>query len=134
MKVSSVGVDLQEWSIVPEKSSAAAEDITFDVSNVGKIDHEFVVVRTDLDLAELPTRKDGSFDLDGDRVEVVNTDNAMEHGDGEHAVVEPTKQKAFDYELAEGRYVLLCNLIESSQRDDPEVHFKLGMRIAFEVA
>jgi hypothetical protein len=129
-----IDVKLQEWSVVPDSTSAPAGEITFDVQNAGKKDHEFMVVRTDLDLTALPSEKNGSFDMEGDDVEVVDAMNAAMHGDDEHTVVEPGKDKDFEYELEEGAYVLLCNLVDEKDGKETDVHFKMGMRIPFEVS
>ena len=128
-----IGVTLQEWSVVPAESSVPAGEVVFDVENTGKKDHEFMVVATDLDLTQLPTNKDGSFDMEGDDAEVIDATNAAAHGAMEgHAEIEPGDGKEFSYELDAGSYVLMCNLVEETD-DEDEVHFALGMRIPFEV-
>lgn len=132
-EATTVGVKLQEWSVVPDESSVPAGEVMFEVENVGENEHEFMVVRTNLDLTELPTKDDGSLDDEGDDVEVIDAMNAEEHGDGEHATIEPGDEKEFSYELEEGNYVLVCNLVEETEEEEPEVHFKLGMRIPFTV-
>ncbi len=128
-----IGVIVQEWSVIPEESSAPAGEVTFDVENVGKNSHEFMVVATDLDLTQLPTNNDGSFDMDGKDVEVIDATNAAAHGNEDHAEIEPGDEKEFAYELDAGMYVLMCNLVDEKD-DEDEVHFKLGMRIPFEVS
>lgn len=131
--VTTTAVELREWSVVPDESSAAAGEVVFDVENTGEKNHEFMVVATDLDLTQLPMRKDGSFDMEGDGVEVVDATNAAAHGEAEgHAELEPGNGKEFAYELQRGGYVLMCNLVEETD-DEDEVHFALGMRIPFEV-
>lgn len=131
-EATTIGVTLQEWSVVPEEGSAPAGEMTFDVENAGEKNHEFMVVATDLDLTQLPTNKDGSFDKEGDDVEVVDATNAAAHGAMEdHAEIEPGDGKEFMYELDAGNYVLMCNLVEETD-DEEEVHFTLGMRIPFE--
>lgn len=131
-----IAVTLQEWSVAPAQSSAPVGEVMFETSNAGGKDHELRVVRTDLDLTQLPTKDDGSFDEEGEGVEVIDAADAGEHGAAEHEVVEPGDEKVYMYELEEGSYVLLCNLVEEVSEDgeeSTEVHFKLGMRIPFTV-
>lgn len=130
---SDINVTLREWSVVPANMSAPAGQVTFSVSNEGTVDHEFMVVRSDLGLTELPTKADGSLDEEGQGVEVVDATNAAEHGDEEHEKIEPGAEKEFAYELTEGKYVLICNLIEEEGGKTERAHFKLGMRLPFTV-
>ena len=127
-----IAVTLQEWSVIPEESSAPEGELTFDVENAGEKNHEFMVVATDLGLTELPTTDDGSFDMEADDVEVIDASNAAAHGGGNHAELKPDAEQSFSYELDAGNYVLVCNLVDESDEKE-EVHFKLGMRIPFEV-
>lgn len=128
-----IAVQLKEWSVIPDETLAPAGAVVFDVENTGKKEHEFMVVRTDLDLTGLPAKDDGSLDDEGEGVEIVDATNTEAHGGGaEHATIEPGEQEEFAYGLEAGSYVLLCNLVEAAD-DEDEVHFKLGMRIPFEV-
>lgn len=43
-----VGVDLGEWFVRPQSSSITAGSITFQTTNKGKYEHNFVVIKTDL--------------------------------------------------------------------------------------
>ena len=43
-----VGVELGEWFVNPGTAPVAAGSVTFEVRNVGKSDHELVVIKTDL--------------------------------------------------------------------------------------
>lgn len=131
-----VAVTLQEWAVVAKPTSAPAGEVTFEVTNNGEDEHEFMVFRTDLDPGELPTSDDGSVDEEGEGLELMEATNAPEHGDEEHEVVEPDGEKDFVYELEAGSYVLLCNLVEEETEDGEtktEVHYRLGMRTAFTV-
>ena len=68
-----VDVAVQEFSVVPSTDSAPAGEVTFSITNDGPDDiHEFVVIRTDLDPAELPTDENGAVDEDGEGIEVVD--------------------------------------------------------------
>lgn len=55
-----VQVNLQEWAVVPAPTTAAAGEVTFQVTNTGPEDvHEFVVLKTDLDPGALPVDANG---------------------------------------------------------------------------
>ena len=116
-----VAVTLNEHDIVLGASSADAGDITFDVNNAGEETHEIVVVRTDLAPGDLPTAGDGSFDEE--QVEVVDEIEDMEAGASDELIVE----------LAAGKYVLACNVVEEED-GETEAHYALGMHTSFEVS
>lgn len=132
-----VAVTLQEWAIRATPRSAPSGEVTFEVTNTGEDEHEFMVLRTNLDPGELPTDADGSVDEEGEGIEVMEATNAPAHGGGEeHETVEPSGGKDFVYSLEPGPYVLLCNLVEEETEDGEsktEIHYRLGMRTAFTV-
>ena len=116
-----IDVTLQEWSVVPSAASAPAGDVTFAVTNDGPDDiHEFVVLKTDLDPADLPTDEHGAVTEDGEGIEVV--DEIEDIPVGESAELTVT--------LDAGSYVVLCNIYDESE---DEAHYQMGMRTAFEV-
>jgi len=105
--------------VVPASASTSAGSVTFNVKNTGPKDaHEMVVIKTDLAPEALPTKADGSIDEEGAGV------TAM--GEVEEVAVGTSKTVTID--LAPGKYVLVCNVV-----DGDEIHYKLGMRTAFEV-
>lgn len=116
-----VAVTLQEWAVVPAADSAPAGDITFDVTNEGPADiHEFVVIRTDLDPADLPTDADGVVDEEGEGMEVIDEIEDIPVGESQSVTVP----------LDAGSYVLVCNIWSA---DEGEAHYAMGMRTAFTV-
>lgn len=116
---SSVEVTLQEWAVVAASTSVSAGSVTFNVKNIGPNDvHEMVVLKTDLAPDAVPANADGSINEAGAGVEAL--------GEVEDVAVGSTKAVTLD--LAPGKYLLLCNIVDGDQ-----VHFKLGMRTAFEV-
>jgi len=120
----SVSVGLQEFAIVPSVASAPAGKVTFVAKNTGPDDvHEMVVLRTDLDPAALPVDNDGKADEEGDGITSIG-----ETGD---VAVGATKDVAFD--LAPGKYVLICNIVQTEPDGSKEAHYKVGMRTAFTV-
>ena len=118
-----VAVTLQEFSVTPAQGSAPAGQVTFQAKNTGPEDeHELVVLQTDLDPGDLPTKADGSVDEEGDGLEAVGEIEEFKPG--------TTQSKAFD--LAAGSYVLICNVVEKDE-GKTEAHYQLGMRTAFTV-
>lgn len=117
-----VDVVLSEFIVEPDPTSAPAGDVTFAVTNDGEEVHEFVIVKTDLAADALPTAEDGSFDEEGEGVEVIDEIEDIEAGgDGEVTA-----------NLEAGSYVLLCNLVEEED-GEPESHYAEGMYSDFTV-
>jgi uncharacterized cupredoxin-like copper-binding protein len=117
-----VQVTLQEWAVVPAPTSVAAGAVTFEVTNNGPEDvHEFVVIRTDLDAGALPVDSTGAVTEEGTGMTVVDEIEDVPVGQTQELSVT----------LAAGKYVLLCNIYSA---DENEAHYKMGMRIGFEVS
>ncbi len=108
-----VGVDLTEAppSVTPSVATVAAGSVTFEAENVGGIQHELVVIRTDLAADALPQSGD-TVDVSG--LDVLGDTDAIDSGASE----------ALTVDLAAGNYVLICNV---------PGHYGLGMRTAFTV-
>jgi uncharacterized cupredoxin-like copper-binding protein len=116
-----VGVTLQEWAVVPEADSTSAGEVTFEVTNDGPEDiHEFVVIKTDLDVAELATDADGAVDEAGEGMEVIDEIEDLPVGETQTLTVD----------LEAGSYALICNIFED---EEGEAHYEMGMRTAFTV-
>ena len=117
----SVQVTLQEWAVVPESTSVPAGEVLFQVTNSGPEDvHEFVVLKTDLDPAALPTDANGVVTEEGTGIEVIDEIEDIPVGQTQDLTVM----------LAAGKYVLLCNIYDLTEK---EAHYKMGMRTPFEV-
>ena len=87
-------VTLSEFNVAPKPSAVASGAVTFNVSNAGKVEHEFVVLKTSKPASDL---------LKGGR--------ADEAGNvGEIGSVKPGQTKALKLNLAAGHYALICNL------------------------
>ena len=106
-----VHVTLKDFSVDPDQITAQAGWITFQAMNAGTMAHELVILRTDLNPANLPqiAEKDHKGSVTG---LIVNED---------HAAVEPIEEieefpadslKEKKILLAPGRYVLFCNVPE----------------------
>jgi uncharacterized cupredoxin-like copper-binding protein len=111
-------VELTEFSVSVDPASVDSSETTFSVENVGSVTHEFVVVKTDLDDADLPTAEDGSVDEEGEGIEPIDEIEDIEaDGSGELTV-----------DLDPGGYVLFCNVV-----DGAVVHYQKGMHTSFTV-
>ena len=117
-----VVVNLQEWAVVPASTSAAAGEVTFQVTNTGPEDvHEFVVLRTDLDPGALPVDETGTVTETGAEIEVIDEIEDIPVGETQELTVT----------LEAGKYVLLCNIYDETES---EAHYTMGMRSPFDVS
>ena len=110
----SVAVTLGEFSVTPSPAGAAAGPVTFQVTNSGALEHEFVVLGpTELAPDQLPSA-DGGLTVDEAAVGVAAELEGIPAGSG----------ATLDTPLSSGSYVLICNI---------ETHWQSGMRAAFTV-
>lgn len=105
----SVSVRLKEFKVIPAVPSVRAGRVTFVVRNVGKLAHEFVVLRTTVAPSKL----------------LVVGAKAKEMGRvGKIPPFPPGKTRRLTLTPKPGRYVLLCNV---------PGHYKAGQFIGFRV-
>ena len=88
-----------EWDIIPQnasKSHGPLPKVTFVVKNAGRLEHEFVVLKTNIAAGQLA--RAGAKD-------------APEKGAvGEIEEIPPGKTKTLALKLKQGHYALICNL------------------------
>ena len=114
-----VRVSLAEWTVEASVASVAAGEIYFLVDNLGPADpHEFVVIRTDLPIDQLPTNDTGF--VPEDQVDVI----------GEIEPFTPASAASMVLNLTPGRYLLICNVVELEE-GEWESHYLEGMRTEF---
>jgi uncharacterized cupredoxin-like copper-binding protein len=113
-----VQVSLREWSITSTVNQVKPENVRFVVTNDGQFPHEFVIVKSDLSIEELPVA-DGKVDEE----KVARVDEIEPFGAGE------TQTKTLD--LAPGKYILICNIVERPPGEPIRSHYQEGMRAAF---
>jgi uncharacterized cupredoxin-like copper-binding protein len=103
-----VAIHLSEWSVgVPTTIQAGAANLT--ITNIGKIPHELLVFKTDLDASALPLDASGNIIENGPGVTLVS--------DGDN--IDPGKMQTRALDLSKpGQYVFVCNI---------PGHFKAGM-------
>jgi uncharacterized cupredoxin-like copper-binding protein len=107
-----IGVTLADFTITLDESSAAAGELTFDVSNEAEQTHEFVIFKTDLAEDQLPTDEDGNVDESGEGVELIDEIEDIEAGASPSLTVT----------LDAGSYVFICNI---------PGHYGQGMHTSF---
>ncbi len=104
-----VKVSLKEFKVLPSTKTVKAGKVTFSAKNVGSVDHELVVIKTNVAPGKLP----------------VKNDKASEKGlVGEIPELRPGKSGKVTLKLAKGKYVLLCNVA---------AHYQAGQYTAFSV-
>jgi uncharacterized cupredoxin-like copper-binding protein len=102
-----VKVQLKEFKVLPSPLSVKRGVVSFSVKNTGKINHEFVVLKTKTPPAKLPVK--GGKAVETGRV-------------GRVGPLKPGTSKNLNLTLKSGKYVLLCNL---------PGHYQAGQRIGF---
>lgn len=93
----SIGVQASEMKFALTADTAPAGKVTFNAENVGKVDHEMVIIKTDTPAGDLPV-KDGEVSEEGSIGEI----------GPEELVVGAKVTKAFD--MPAGHYALICAL------------------------
>jgi uncharacterized cupredoxin-like copper-binding protein len=91
-----VTVKLKEFKVLASGTTVKAGKVTFTVTNVGKINHEMVVMKSNLPPGKLPVNANHRVPEKG----VV----------GEAGDIHPGQTKKVTLTLPAGRYVLLCNI------------------------
>lgn len=115
-----VDASLEEWSVTVSTSSVEAGQIKFTVSNQGEEPHEFLIIRSDLAPAQLPTDDDGK--VPEDDIDLIDEIEPFAAGSTEEITVD----------LDAGSYVLICNIVEFEE-EEPESHYLNGMYTGFTV-
>jgi uncharacterized cupredoxin-like copper-binding protein len=109
---SPIAATVDEYGITLARATASSGRVSFAIHNNGRIAHEFVVIKSDLAPASLPTNG-GKMDEEGagDKVDEVEG-------------LAPGKSATLSVNLTPGRYVLVCNL---------PGHYKQGMHASVTV-
>lgn len=108
-------VDATTMLLSSSVTTVPAGEVTFTVTNTGTKEHEFVLFKTDLAIADLP------FDATND--EVVEDGTGVTHID-EIGSVLPGETKTLTVTLEAGNYAMICNLAG---------HYRMGMRAVLTV-
>jgi uncharacterized cupredoxin-like copper-binding protein len=103
----------RDYSLSVDQRAVPAGQLTVWVRNEGKVEHELVAFRTDLDEGALPMTPGGH--------QVDEHGPGVTHLDPEAEDVQPGSTKTITLRLDPGRYVFICNL---------PGHYRTGMHIA----
>lgn len=126
-QASTVDISLSEWAVGAIPASVPAGNVTFQVSNEGTEIHEFVIIKTDLGLIDLPVGEDGAVTEEGEGIEVIDEIEDIAAG----------QSQTLQVELAAGNYVLICNIVEEERMAEGGMqhgaHYQMGMRTTFKV-
>lgn len=118
-----VVLDLNEFTIKPSIEPKAGV-VTFVAENKGKEPHELMIVKGE-SADKLPKDADGG--LDEDKLPEGGLIGEIEPFPGGQLC-----KGAFN--LAAGKYVLLCNIVETEPNGEKESHLKEGMHTPFTVS
>ena len=118
-----VVLDLDEFTIKPSIEPKAGV-VTFVAENKGKEPHELVIVKGE-NAEGLPKDADGALDED-----------KLPEGDliGEIEPFPGGQLCKGAFKLEAGKYVLLCNIVETEPNGEKESHLKEGMHTPFSVS
>jgi hypothetical protein len=116
-------VTLGEFTIKPSAQPKAGK-VSLKAENAGKEDHEIVIVKGD-NAEALPKDADGG--LDEEKLPEGALIGEIEGFPGGQVC-------SGTFNLAAGKYVLLCNIIETEPNGEKEAHFKEGMHAPFVVS
>ncbi|MEP6893068.1 MAG: cupredoxin domain-containing protein [Gaiellaceae bacterium] len=105
---SSIRITLKEYKVLPAATSVKAGKVTFQVKNVGVLDHTFLVVKTNVPAGKLPVKKN----------------RAVVSALGKIGPFKKGKGGTLTLTLKPGKYVLLCNVAS---------HYQIGQYSAFTV-
>ncbi|MEP7203774.1 MAG: hypothetical protein ABI894_14255 [Ilumatobacteraceae bacterium] len=108
-----VNATVREWRITADIQKIDAGPVKFTTANLGTIEHEFVIVRTDY--------PDGGIPLEGN---TFSEDAPGVSSPGEISEFAPGDVEATIIPLGPGHYQLVCNI---------PTHYHHGMHIPFEV-
>ena len=93
-------VTLGDFTVDPAAATVAAGNVTVSISNIGRVQHELLVFRSDLAPTAYPM-KDGNIDEEGAGVTLVS--------DGENIDPGATQTRTIDL-TQPGTYLFVCNL------------------------
>lgn len=105
---------VREWNVDVSENRAFAGDVTFAITNYGTIQHEFLVVKTEIEGGKIPLTDENRFDEELAGIDVID----------EIAEFEVNTTGLLKVKLDVGKYQLLCNIAG---------HYAAGMWKTFEV-
>jgi uncharacterized cupredoxin-like copper-binding protein len=113
-----ISATLKEWEISLSSTTHAAGAITFNITNNGDKEHEFVVRKTDLQSDALPLNADGEVSEDAPELTEVGDPSEL-------AEIKPgSTDNTLTVTLQPGHYVIFCNL-----HVEELLHYQKGMHV-----
>jgi uncharacterized cupredoxin-like copper-binding protein len=113
-----ISATLKEWEIGLSSTTHAAGPITFNITNNGDKEHEFVVRKTDLQSNALPLNADGEVSEDATELTEVGDPSEL-------AEIKPgSTDGTLTVTLQPGHYVIFCNL-----HVEELLHYEKGMHV-----
>lgn len=107
-----VNATLTDSKILVDRDNISAGTVVFTVKNTGTVEHELVVLKTDVAADKIKA--------DADEPGKMSEEGSL----GESGDIAAGETKTFNLNLAAGHYVFMCN---------QPGHYLLGMHIAFTV-
>jgi uncharacterized cupredoxin-like copper-binding protein len=113
-----IAATVKEWQISLSSTTVAAGAVTFNITNAGDKEHEFVVRKTDLTSDKLPLNADGEVSEDATELtEVGDPSEVAEIASG-------SSDRTLTVTLQPGHYVIFCNL-----HVEDLLHYQKGMHV-----
>lgn len=117
-----VSATVKEWQIDLSATTLKAGSITFNITNSGDKEHEFVIRKTDLKSDKLPLNADGEVSEEATELTEVGDPSELAE------IKSGSSNNTLTVTLQAGHYVIFCNL-----HVDDLLHYQKGMRIDFDV-
>ena len=114
-----IDVTLDEWSLTPDRATVSAGRVTFRSTNEGAIEHEMLVVRSELEPDEIRDPRFAGVYVLGQPHSHFAKLQGLRSG---HIV--PGRSRTDEVDLKPGNYVLLCSI---------NGHMRQGQRAALRV-
>ncbi len=117
-----IAATVKEWEIDLSSSTQAAGQVTFNITNDGDKEHEFVVRRTDLAANALPLNADGEVSEDAPELTAAGDPSEVAE------IASGSNDRTLTLTLPAGHYVIFCNLHVGEL-----LHYQKGMHTDFTV-
>lgn len=117
-----VSATVKEWQIDLSATKLKAGSITFNITNAGDKEHEFVIRKTDLTSDKLPENADGTISEDAPELSPAGDPSEVAE------IKSGSSDRSITLTLQPGHYVIFCNL-----HVDDLLHYQKGMHVDFTV-
>ena len=121
-KADKLEIDLREWNVTLNKESVKAGKVSIAAKNRGGEVHELVLIKMNegmmMATGRLPVSQHGDIE-----------EGKMRFGRliGEIEGLTPGKKVKQEFDLAPGRYAIVCNMLEQEPDGSLEAHYSMGM-------